>query len=65
MKKNALNYVLSVSVIKNFRFMKVILHSVIYPSCKREEIEALCGKSCDLLDNKANPQFFKDLMFKT
>jgi len=39
MKSNALNYVFSVSVIKNVRFMKVILHSA-----KKEEIDALCGK---------------------
>jgi len=61
MKNNAINYVLSVLVIKNFRFMKAVLHSVKYSACKKEEIDALCGKSCDLLDNKANPQFFKDL----
>ena len=41
--------------------MKAVLHSVKYSACKKEEIDALCGKSCDLLDNKANPQFFKDL----
>jgi hypothetical protein len=36
-ENKALNYVLSVSVIKNVRFMKVILHSVNYPSWKKEK----------------------------
>lgn len=33
--------------------MKVILHSVNSPCSKKEKVDAPCGQSCDLLNNKA------------